>query len=167
MGRLVWMFLRGWISKDSNIETPMKIWKSEFLCLGKGKLHGILVLPKKSDFGSIPVLWGAGARLGTVIFQVFAVIAQCASGINHKMRKNCHYSNKNALTKKNLQPKFFLICTYLVYAYFMIFHSYSSLRHTGHPQQIPEISPYLAVNGTQSSTSPPQHWDLSKITFFW
>ena len=44
----------------------MKTKKDEFLCLGKGKLLGDMGFTKKSDFGSIPVLWGAGARLGAV-----------------------------------------------------------------------------------------------------
>ena len=34
--------------------------------MGKGKLLGDMGFTKKSDFGYIPVLWGAGARLGTV-----------------------------------------------------------------------------------------------------
>ena len=82
-----------------------------------------------------------------------------------KMRKNCRYSNKNVRAKKNSSAKIYFDM-YLVYAYFMIFHSHASLRHTGHRQQIPEISPYLAVNGTQSSTSPPQHRADPKSLFF-
>ena len=58
--------LRGWISKDSNIETPMKTKKMSFCAWARANYLGIWVLQKKSDFGSIPVLWGAGARLGAV-----------------------------------------------------------------------------------------------------
>ena len=42
--------LRGWISKDSNLETPMNIKKNEFLCLGKGKLLGDMGFTKKKGF---------------------------------------------------------------------------------------------------------------------
>ena len=41
-------YLRGWISKDFDIETPMKKLKNEFLCLGKGKLLGEMGFTKKN-----------------------------------------------------------------------------------------------------------------------
>ena len=45
-----WMRLRGWISKNSNIGTPLKIWKKMFLCLGKGKPLGDMGFTKKKWF---------------------------------------------------------------------------------------------------------------------
>ena len=39
--------LRGWISKDFNIETHMKNLKNEFICLGKGKPLGEMGFTKK------------------------------------------------------------------------------------------------------------------------
>ena len=39
--------LRGWISKDFDIETPMKKLKNEFMCLGKGKPLGEMGFTKK------------------------------------------------------------------------------------------------------------------------
>ena len=48
----------------------------------------------------------------------------------------------------------------------MIFYPHASLWHTGHRQQIPEILPYLAVNGTQSSTSPPTALEFIQNHFF-
>ena len=41
-----------------------------FCAWARGNYLGIWVLPKKSDFGSIPVLWGACARLGAVYSSV-------------------------------------------------------------------------------------------------
>ena len=39
--------LRGWISKDFDIVTPMKNLKNEFMCLGKGKPLGEMGFTKK------------------------------------------------------------------------------------------------------------------------
>ena len=39
--------LRGWISKDFDIETPMKNLKNHFICLGKGKPLGEMGFTKK------------------------------------------------------------------------------------------------------------------------
>jgi hypothetical protein len=45
----------------------MKIYKKMGFCgWARGNYLGIWVLPKESDFRTIPVLWGAGARLGAI-----------------------------------------------------------------------------------------------------
>ena len=46
--------LRGWISKDFDIETPMKKLKNEFMCLCKGKPLGEMGFTKKMWFWMNP-----------------------------------------------------------------------------------------------------------------
>ena len=60
-----WDYLRGWISKDFDIETPMKNLKNEFMCLGKGKPLGEMGFTKKKWFWMNPSAVG-GVVLGWV-----------------------------------------------------------------------------------------------------